>query len=200
MAIRLERAGRPVALLAMLNTFNRAWRSTAHEQSRITLRGGHLLDRVQLLTTRLRAKQPSERLAYVKRRARLTLTRAAERVDQLVFDLADRTGLPRPSRVRKVAYANRWAQARYEAEAYHGPVLMVRAVAPIAGVYPLPLMGWSHALRGDVELLDFDCEQLEFWDVDDILIDVAHQIDERLARSLATSTPQAKFASSGAQR
>jgi hypothetical protein len=57
----------------------------------------------------------------------------------------------------------------------------VHATAPIAGVYPLPRLGWGELLRGDVELLELPCEQLEFWSNDDVLRSVAHEIAARLA-------------------
>lgn len=58
---------------------------------------------------------------------------------------------------------------------------MVRAVAPIAGIYPLPLQGWAESLRGEVEQLDLACEQLELWSDDELLRTVARRIDEVLA-------------------
>ncbi|MEW6269138.1 MAG: AMP-binding protein [Thermodesulfobacteriota bacterium] len=179
MAIRLERMGRPVALLAMINTYNRAWRRGG-ERASLALRARHLADRVGFQAGELRAREASERLAYLRARAKLARTHWTEEGERLLFRLATRAGLPRPRALRKPAHANRIAQARYVPRPYHGGVLMVRAVAPIAGVYPLPLMGWADALRGSVELVDVPCEQLEFWADDEVLRGVALRIEERL--------------------
>jgi acyl-CoA synthetase (AMP-forming)/AMP-acid ligase II/thioesterase domain-containing protein len=183
MAIRLEESGRPVALLVMVNTYNRAWRRV-HRDATLGLRARHLVERVRFHAGRLRAQDASERSAYLRARGRLTVARWREEAERLAFRLATRAGVPRPRMLRKPAHANRLAQARYVARPYHGGVLMVRASAPIASVYPLPLMGWSEALRGPVEVLDVPCEQLEFWADDEVLRAVARRIEERVRGAL----------------
>jgi len=188
MAIRLERSGRPVELLVMLNTFNRAWRSTTADATPLALRARHLLDRMRLHYGRLRRQSRGERLAYLRARAALARTHWTDEARRLLFELATRSALPRPRALRKVAYASRNAQRLYAARRYAGSVLMVRAVAPIAGVYPLPCMGWGDVLEGDVELLDLPCEQIEFWADDQVLRQVAQRIGATLASARAVAT------------
>jgi hypothetical protein len=69
---------------------------------------------------------------------------------------------------------------RYHPKPYAGHVLMVRAMAPTAGVYPLPQMGWSRVLEGQVELVDVPCDPLEFWFDEPILEQVAARIGSLL--------------------
>jgi acyl-CoA synthetase (AMP-forming)/AMP-acid ligase II/thioesterase domain-containing protein/acyl carrier protein len=184
MAIRLTRRGRPVELLAMLNSFNRAWRRTTSVGSAAPPRGWrarHLIERVRFHRERLARLGRAERIAYLRVRADLARVHWTDEARRLLFEVTTRAGLPRPPAVQRVAYASRRAQRLYEPRPYAGPVLMVRALAPIAGVYPLPLLGWADALRGDVELLDLPCEQLELWTDDRVLQQVAARIGEVLA-------------------
>lgn len=186
MAIRLERRGRPVELLAMVNSFNRAWRNTATHGTplgRAALRARHAAARLRLHAERLHGRAPPEQRAYLRERLDLARVHWTDEASRLLFELATTTGLPRPARVRKIGHASRHAQLRYEPGRYAGDVLMVRAIAPIAGVYPLPLMGWEDVLVGDVKLVDFACEQLEFWNDDPILARVAARIDDVLTSS-----------------
>ncbi|MBM4269373.1 MAG: AMP-binding protein [Deltaproteobacteria bacterium] len=183
MAIRLERRGRPVELLAMINSFNRGWRNVSPDGPRLVLRARHLVDRVRLLRERLEGQSAPERLAYLRRRADLARAHWTDEAGRLAFELATRSGLPRPRAVRKIGYAHRRAQRLYSPAPYSGSVLLVRTTEPIAGVYPLDRMGWAEVLRGDVEELDLPGEQLDFWGDDAMLGRAAARIGEILARS-----------------
>ena len=187
MAIRLERSGRPVELLAMVQSFNRAWRGTASGQSPSGVRAHHFLRRVRFQRDRLRHLAHAERLAYLRTRlARMRLFWTEEAWRSL-FELAAASGAPRPRALQKVAYASRRAQRLYAPQPYAGNVFMVRAMAPIAGVYPLPYMGWADVLKGDVELFDVPCDQSEFWADDRLLRQVAARIGELLAGANRTA-------------
>jgi len=178
MAIELERRGRPVELLAMLNSFNRGWRNDAAAVAAAgtVLRARHLLARLRFHAERLRARAPREGLAYLQARAELVRRQSIERLRHLAFELAVGSGLPRPAALRRIADASRWAQARYRPRPYGGRVLLVRAGAPIAGVYPLPLLGWAGTLRGEVEVMELACEQLELWSDEALMRQVACRI------------------------
>jgi len=193
MAVRLERRGRAVELLVMLNSFNRAWRRSDVADASVALRARHVLSRVRLHASRLGARAAGERTAYVAERLRLVRRHWTDEARRLAFELLSRAGLPRPRALRKVAYASRYAQSRHIARPFAGRVLLVHATAPIAGVYPLPRLGWGELLSGDVELLELPCEQLEFWSSDDVLREVADEIAARLAasRGAASSSEEA---------
>jgi len=181
MAVRLERRGRAVELLVMLNSFNRAWRRSDVADASLGLRARHLLSRVRLHASRLGARASGERIAYVAERLKLVRRHWTDEARRLAFELLSRGGMPRPRALRKVAYASRHAQSRHVAQPFAGRVLLVHATAPIAGVYPLPRLGWGELLRGEVEMLELPCEQLEFWSNDDVLREVADEIATRLA-------------------
>ena len=180
MAIQLEGRGRTVELLVMLNSFNRAWRATTEVATARAVRTRHLVERVRLHARRLRLQDRAARIAYLRSRAALVRAHWGDEARRLLFELATRSGLPRPRAVQKVAYASRHAQRRYVARPYSGRVLLVSAVAPIAGVYPLPHLGWADVLRGPTDLLELPCEQLEFWADDAVLREVALHIGSAL--------------------
>jgi len=81
------------------------------------------------------------------------------------------------------AYANAWALRRYVPEPYAGNVLMVNPSAPIAGMVSLPQMGWGGLIEGRTEVIDAACEANEIWWREEILVEVARVIGDRLAGS-----------------
>jgi thioesterase domain-containing protein len=182
MATQLERSGRPVALLVMINCFNRAWRRMYPEASPVAVRSRHLLRRVRFHGRNLRQLARTRRMAYVRTRSLSTLDHWREEARRLLFEIATRSGLPHPQWMRQLAYASRHAQLRHDPKPYAGPVLMVSATAPIANVYPLPHMGWGRVLAGRVELLEVPCDQVEFWADEPILERVAARIVTLLER------------------
>jgi oxalate---CoA ligase len=200
MARQIERLGRTVGLVVMIDSFNRAWRHTHTAESPIQIRARHLLRRVRFHWETLRAGEHRDRVAYVQKRAGLLLDHWTTEARYHLFSMITRAGLPRPPSLQRPAYASRWAQMRYRPGPYSGRVLLVRSVAPIAGVYPLASMGWSSLIKGDLVTVEVPCEQRELWSDDGLLLQIAGAIRERLDQHEAAQAPAAGERSAGTAR
>ncbi len=180
MARCLERIGKRVERLVMVNSFNPSWRRFHEEESAAHVRAHHLFARAHFLWATLRAFGARDRIEYVRSRGVLFASHCAERAEQLAFDVITHIGLQRPGVLRKVDQASTWAEKRYVPQSYHGPVIMVRADAPIADVYPLPNMGWGGVFGSEVEVIDIACDQLQFWAEARHFEEAADRVAERL--------------------
>ena len=189
MARQLERLGHPVGLLVMIDSFNQAWTQSRGTGRAILVRARHLLHRLRHLRARMRALGARERIAHVRTRARYFYARHRATAAQLAFGMLTAAGLPRPAFLCMPAVANRWALQRYMPGPYAGDVLLVRSVAPVAGVYPVPRMGWGELMLGTVTMLELPCEQLALWGDDELLRQVTRAISEGL-RGAERSPPR----------
>jgi hypothetical protein len=180
MARQLERLGHSVGLLVMIDSFNAAWRQTRATDSATRMRARHLQRRLRHHWDRMRGLGARERAAYLRTRAANFLAVRRADAGQLAFGVLVRGGLPRPALLRTAAHANRWALQRYVPGPYAGDVLLVRSVAPIAGVYPLPRMGWGELMRGNVTMLELPCEQRGLWADEQLLRQVTRAIAQGL--------------------
>jgi oxalate---CoA ligase len=180
MARQLERLGHPVGLVVMIDSFNRAWRQTQAATAPTRMRSRHMLDRLRYHWEHLRGLGMRDRIVHVRIRAGFFVAHYRAAAGHLAFGIAARAGLPRPAFLRTFAYANGWAQRRYQPGPYAGDVLLVRSTVPIAGVYPLPRMGWSALMPGNVTMLELPCEQAGLWTDDRLL----HQVSQEIAQAL----------------
>ena len=197
MARQLERLGHPVGLLVMIDAFNWAWRETDATASPLRVRTRHLLHRMRFHRDLLRALPMRERVAHVRARAGRFLAHHQAEAGYLAFRTLTRAGLPRPAFLQQAAHANRWARRRYRPGHYAGDVQLVRSVAPVADIYPLPRMGWGDLMRGNVTMVDLPCDKSGLWTDDRLLLHAAAAIRDALRKIEGRRARQANAETGG---
>ena len=150
MARRLERQGRPVALVVLFDTFapfaEPRWRTAparwlAVQARRFRYHGLNLL-------------QGPRRVDYVRRKSRTLRRRLRSRLWQSLYGFYDARSKPLPKVFQAVHEAGFLARKRYVAGPYGGKVTLFRAEVRSAVEAGPPDMGWSRFARGGVEILD----------------------------------------------
>lgn len=143
---RLAERGERVGLVAMLDTFNPAWRDG---NPGFSLRLRHGAGRVMFHLKTLALGGPLGRKAYFRLRAQTFLRARRDEFGLMLYQFFRTLRGGPPAWLRKTGYALRIAERRYRPAPYSGRVVLFASSDPRASVYPAPLMGWQELLRGE---------------------------------------------------
>lgn len=151
MARQLHSQGLPVALLAMLDSFNPRGASAVPWTSLLAQRFRHLRWRTRFQWNALAERNFKDRLSYLVDRGRAFAGAMKFKVGLAAYNILVNAERPVPGFLRNVHYANACALSKYVPGSYSGSAVLfrVRDLRPDA-----PQMGWAGLIKGGVDILD----------------------------------------------
>jgi thioesterase domain-containing protein/acyl carrier protein len=159
MACQLGRGGEEPAFLGMVDTpYRRGWRQNTSLPTALAVRAKHGLVRARYQFSVLTQLSGNERLQYLRERVAGLVSRIRDRYWGLVRRTFLRLELTPPVAARDPRYANEWAEARYEPDAFRGRVTFFKTTDPSPGFYLPDLQGWENLFLGESRLIQLPGE------------------------------------------